>query len=271
MNRLSTGIVMFRLGLATGLFGLIGCASGAGSASSETSLYYQVWGDGPPVVFVHGFSQTHRAWLPIPVFNDLRTDHKLIAVDLRGHGQSAKPHEPEAYGQNMVDDLVRVLDRLGLERAHFVGFSLGASIVGGLLVSYPDRVLTATLGSGFFTNWDDEEEQFARYTESRQGSSQRVPWEPENQDYLALAAVVRGARLATVSDDEVSQISTPTLIVFGSREIEHLAPEHKRRLERLPSSVKLLIIQGADHDSSAAAVLSNEFSEAVRELIGSNP
>ena len=194
----------------------------------------------------------------------------MIAVDLRGHGDSDKPHDPTAYGPNLRSDLVMLLDHLNIDKAHFVGFSLGANVVGDVVVSSPERVQTATMGSGFFTTWDESEEDFAKLTEKRGASDQRYAWEPERQDFRALAAVIRGAKYSAVSPERFASISTPTLIVFGSVEVEHMPELQKQQLGSLPSSVKVMIVDGADHDSPKAAILSPEFTRAVRDLIASN-
>ena len=245
--------------------------SNAVSARAPNGIHYIVQGDGEPVVFVHGFSQTHEAWLDTPLFRSLAGEYMTVAVDLRGHGDSDKPHDPKSYGRNMEADLVDLLDHLDIDRAHFIGFSMGASVVGGLVVTNPERVQTAVLGSGFFTRWHEEEEEFAILTEARGQSDERYPWEPDNQDFAALAAVIRGARYATVTDEDIANIRTPTLIVFGSAELELMAEEQRIQLGGLPDSVRLLVVGGADHDSQDAAILSIEFTETAGDLIASNP
>lgn len=245
--------------------------SHASNTALEFETHYVSHGTGEPVILLHGFSQTHDAWLQTPLYEDLVRDHKVIAVDLRGHGDSAKPHDPMDYGENLQSDLVGLLDQLSIDRAHFVGFSLGANVVGGLVVSYPDRVQTATMGSGYFTIWDEGEEDFAKLIENRVTSGERYPWEPENQDFRALAAVIRGAKYSSVTPEQISSISTPTVVVFGSIEVEHMSESQKQRLEDAPDAIRVLIVDGADHDSSKAAILSSEFSQAARQLIESNP
>ena len=236
----------------------------------HAGIHYVVTGSGEPVVLVHGFAQTHVAWLETPLYADLVQDHKVIAVDLRGHGDSDKPHEPSAYGPHLKADLVNLLDHLGIDKAHLIGFSLGASVVGDVVVSSPERVQTATMGSGYFTSWDEAEEEFAHQIENRGQGGQRNPWEPENQDYRALAALVRGARYSVVSPEQIASITTPTLMVFGSVETDNMTALHRDRLDSLPDSIALLIIQGADHDSSDAAILNPAFTKAVREHIAAN-
>ena len=246
-------------------------ALATGCAVNDVGINYIVLGSGQPVVLVHGFSQSHEAWLQTPLFEDLKRDHRIIAVDLRGHGDSGKPQDPRAYGRYMEADLIELLDRLDMDKAHFVGFSMGASVVGGVLVSNPDRVQTATMASGYFTAWNPEEEEFARFTEERGQTGERYPWEPENQDFAALAAAIRGTQYATVSQAQIAAIGTPTLIVFGSVEVDLMSEAQKQRLDELPAAIELLIIKGADHDSAKAAVRSDEFSRAVRHFIASHP
>ena len=118
---------------------------------------------------------------------------------------------------------------------------------------------------------DEEEEEFARFTVQRGQAGELYPWEPEDQDFEALAAVIRGARNAVVSDADISTIRTPALIAFGENELDHLAEPQKRRLSKLPETIRVLVVEGRDHDSENAAILSAEFTQAVRDLIASNP
>jgi pimeloyl-ACP methyl ester carboxylesterase len=92
------------------------------------------------------------------ILQELARDHRVIAFDLRGHGQSGKPHEPRAYGREMGLDVVRLLDHLGIARAHVVGYSLGGYFTSQLLTLHPERFLTATLvaGPGLFA-WSAEQ------------------------------------------------------------------------------------------------------------------
>ena len=83
--------------------------------------------------------------------------------------------------------------------------------------------------------------------------------------------MVRGAKYSVVSPQEIASINTPTLMVFGSVEVENMTEPHRDRLERLPRSVTVLVVEGADHDSSKAAILNPLFIQAVRELIAANP
>ena len=102
-------------------------------------------GRGEPLVLIHGLGDDHRAWrraLP-----DLALRHRLILYDLRGHGQSTLGNANRSLRQ-LGDDLVALLDSIGLERADLAGFSLGGTIAMRLAIDHPERagrlVLIAT-------------------------------------------------------------------------------------------------------------------------------
>lgn len=101
--------------------------------------------DGEPVVLVHGFAcNVEFQWGP--VVPKLAREYRVIALDCRGHGKSDKPHDADAYGLKMVDDVKRLLDHLQLERAHIVGYSMGAGIAARFAAMYPDRTLSLVMG-----------------------------------------------------------------------------------------------------------------------------
>jgi pimeloyl-ACP methyl ester carboxylesterase len=97
-------------------------------------------GDGPPVLLLHGFPDSWRLWRhQISALAD--AGHRVIAPDLRGFGDSAKPEAVEAYLMRaLVTDVVGVLDALGVERADVAGHDWGASLAWVLAMFVPDRV-----------------------------------------------------------------------------------------------------------------------------------
>ena len=104
-------------------------------------------GDGAPVV-LHGGLVDHVATVrSTPIAAALAGEFRLIFVDHRGVGRSDKPHDLEAYAMPVrVADAVAVLDRLGIERAHFVGASCGGRLGFGIGEHAPERVLSLVIG-----------------------------------------------------------------------------------------------------------------------------
>ncbi|MEU5870836.1 alpha/beta hydrolase [Glycomyces sp. NPDC047369] len=98
-------------------------------------------GEGPPVVLLHGFPQTHVMWSAVA--RDLARDHTVIAPDLRGYGDSAKPEEtaPETYAKRtMANDVVAAAARLGHERFALVGHDRGALVAVRAGLDHPEAV-----------------------------------------------------------------------------------------------------------------------------------
>ena len=107
-------------------------------------LYVEDSGGGAPVIFLHGHSFDRRQWAPqVRAFE--RT-HRVIRYDLRGYGRSSQPEEDKPFLH--ADDLRRLMDVLGIRRAHLVGLSLGGFVVTDFIALYPDRALSATMAGG---------------------------------------------------------------------------------------------------------------------------
>lgn len=97
-------------------------------------IYYEAAGEGPPVLFVHGFSLDSRMWqdqwLPFA------ERHRVIRVDMRGFGRSTS----EAVHFSDMEDLVALLDHLAIDRVHIIGLSMGATMVVDFALAHPERI-----------------------------------------------------------------------------------------------------------------------------------
>jgi non-heme chloroperoxidase len=100
------------------------------------------WGNpaGWPILFVHGLAQSHLSFLP-QFASQLADRHRLLAYDLRGHGESAKPLDPSFYneGRRWADELAAVIEGLGVTKPILVGWSLGGRVLRQYLIHYGDR------------------------------------------------------------------------------------------------------------------------------------
>ena len=107
-------------------------------------------GEGEPIVLVHGFASNKAVnWVfPGWVTALTRAGRRVIALDNRGHGESAKLYVPAAYHSSlMAEDVRGLLDHLGLGRADVMGYSMGARITAFLALIHPERVRSAVLGA----------------------------------------------------------------------------------------------------------------------------
>jgi len=115
-------------------------------------LHVREWGkaDGPPILFIHGWSQNHLCW-DRQYESALRDEFRLVAYDLRGHGMSEAPSGPENYtdGKLWADDLAAIIGQLGLDRLVLVGWSYGAFVICDYVREYgQDRIAAVDFVEG---------------------------------------------------------------------------------------------------------------------------
>src|SRR5262245_20639659 len=107
------------------------------SACRDIEVAWFEWGRGEPLVLVHGLADDHRAWRRTLAW--LAVDRRVIACDLRGHGQTSLGDASGTLAQ-LGADLVALLDALDLERVDLCGFSLGGTVVLRAAIDHPERV-----------------------------------------------------------------------------------------------------------------------------------
>ncbi|MDQ3225697.1 MAG: 2-succinyl-6-hydroxy-2,4-cyclohexadiene-1-carboxylate synthase [Chloroflexota bacterium] len=96
-------------------------------------------GDGKPLVLLHGFTGSSESWRPI--FDDLVGDYHVIAIDAIGHGSTAAPPDPLRYAFNRaLDDLGAIMTHLAIERAAWLGYSMGGRLALSLALRQPQRI-----------------------------------------------------------------------------------------------------------------------------------
>jgi pimeloyl-ACP methyl ester carboxylesterase len=260
--------------------------------SGGVRIRYTDQGHGDAIVLLHGNGRSLEEWNDSGVAPDLARDHRVIALDARGHGKSGKPHNATAYGRQMGLDVVRLLDHLGIRRANIVGYSMGAWIVSELLVSHPDRFVTATLGGGTGPfHWTAEDtalwEKVASETERecvsptlvrRTAPASEPPSEETlrrlsttcmanpNVDRFANAAVDRGFKELAATPAHVAAVKVPTVAIVGS--LDENLPD-LQALKKLRPNLKLVVIDGATHTGERGAMRRPEFAAAIREFIAS--
>jgi pimeloyl-ACP methyl ester carboxylesterase len=113
------------------------------TTSDGTRLYYEEAGSGTPVVFVHEFAGDWRTWEP--QLRHLAKDKHCVTFSARGYPPSDVPEDGARYGQDVVrDDVIALMDHLGIAKAHVVGHSMGAYTTLNLGLRYPERCLSLT-------------------------------------------------------------------------------------------------------------------------------
>jgi len=245
--------------------------------SNGVQIQYLDKGRGAPVVLLHGFTGSYaRHWEAPGVIGALEgAGYRVIAMDCRGHGQSGKPHDASQYGLEMVQDVLRLLDHLHIDRAHIVGYSMGGGIAAQLLVRYPGRVKTVTLlGAG----WEGDDPAALRtlMTELADGFAKRdasalvsrvtsngantpAPTTAEiaamndalfaRNDALALSACARSmAMLFDVPADRLRAVTVPVLAIVGEFDTPNV--ESVARMKTVVRGLQVVQLPGANHATS---------------------
>ena len=242
--------------------------------ANGVAIHFIEDGQGAPVVLVHSFGgDLQSQWIDTGIMPALSRRFRAIAFDCRGHGGSGKPHDPAAYGAHMTWDIARLLDHLRLERAHVVGYSMGAHLVAQLLTLAPQRFLSATLGGGTGRrHWSEAEEQQAgiEADEMERGSlrAQMLRLWPRGKpppsdaviarssamflrgkDRVALAASRRSNREQVFETEALRGVAVPVLGLVGSEDPYRASYEELRGV--LPQ-LEVVVIPGADHGGAAS-------------------
>ena len=119
------------------------------TTADRIRIAYERMGEGPPVVLVHGFgSSKEQNWKSTGWYGSLtEAGFSVIAIDNRGHGESDKPHDPLLYHHDrMAEDVLSVMDAVGVKSAPYVGYSMGGLIGLRFLALFPDRMTKLALG-----------------------------------------------------------------------------------------------------------------------------
>ncbi|MEP2704611.1 MAG: alpha/beta hydrolase [Roseibium sp.] len=213
-------------------------------------------GEGEPILLIHGFASNKEVNWINPGWVDLfvKEGRRVIAVDNRGHGDSQKFHDPEAYGAPvMADDAKQLLDYLDIEQVDVMGYSMGARISAFVTLNYPERVKRAIfsgLGYGMVVGVGDPEPIAAALeTErlqdisDRTGRAFRAFAEQTKSDRMALAACMRSSR-QKISEADIARIERPVLVAVGTKDDIAGSPHQLAELMQLAD---VLEIPGRDH------------------------
>lgn len=227
-------------------------------------LYYESHGQGYPVVFLHGFSATHLMWNPqVDAFSQ---KYRFVIYDARGHGQTDSPPDVKDYSEEIVtEDLYRLLQALGIQKAVIGGLSMGGYESLLFYKAHPDLVSALVLmdtGPGYRNparrdEWNRGREALAKRleTEGIEVLAANAPTETGReimlkQSPVGLAHMSRKvvAQRDSRVIDSLSQIKAPTLVLVGSEDRPfHAAADYM--VKTIPGAEKAVIPQ-AGHASN---------------------
>jgi len=234
--------------------------------SGDLSIAYddiQPGGD-KTVLLVHGFA-TSRAenWRRLGWYGAFeRKGYRVVAMDQRGHGESDKPHDPAAYSHEaLLGDIVALMDHLQLRRVDLMGYSMGARMALQMALTHPDRIdnlIVGGVGGKMFEPLDPAEAPGMTMAEAMQASDPesipdktlkgfRLFADSQGEDRLALAAFTQGRIGGGFEKGDLGAISTPTLVVAGSR--DEMAGDPQALADLIPGA-KSVTLPACDHFSA---------------------
>lgn len=245
--------------------------------SDGVEIAYLDEGAGDPILLIHGFASNARVnWVDTGWVKSLVGDgRRVIAVDNRGHGASAKLYEPDAYGAPlMAEDMRRLLDHLGIAKADVMGYSMGARITAFLALAHPARVRSIVFGGLGYNmvrpmagtlniasallapSIDDVKNATAR--------TFRAFAEATGSDLKALATCIRSSR-EPITAEALATLGCPVLVAVGSDDVIGGSAVD---LAALIPGAEALVIEGRDH---MKAVGDRTYKEGVLAFLARRP
>lgn len=218
-----------------------------------TKIYYEVKGDGFPVLLIHGFSGTSQGWKNGLLYGDLlKAGYKVILIDLRGNGRSDKPHTDAGYAHDAeARDIMGLITALGIKQYDAVGYSRGSIIASRLLVL--DKRLHKTVMGGMgeaYTNpnWPRRVHAYrALMGDTSLHDVDDMMRYIHSQHFDELALALQQKYQPSTSKKELAKVKKPVLIIRGTEDKENGS---ETELQQLIPNSKLVYVPG-DHNTAS--------------------
>jgi len=200
-------------------------------APDGVRIAYETVGQGQPVVLVHGFAASRIQNWKDPGWYETLTNagYRVVAMDMRGHGDSDKPHDPAAYDHAiMAADIVAVIEAASAEPAFLMGYSMGGFISMHVLMDHPDmlkKLVIGGVGGSYFGRAFGSRDAIAdallvedksKIKDTIQKNFREFA-EQDGKDRQALAACMRANRRPFTAP-ELKQSQRPVLVVCGEND-----------------------------------------------------
>ncbi|WP_432287594.1 alpha/beta hydrolase [Aminobacter sp. BA135] len=243
------------------LFSTIAPAMLSAEEAAPLELHHQVYGEGAPLVLLHGALMTIETnWSTS--LGELAKANTVIAVELQGHGRTADQVPGLSY-QTMADDVAGLLDRLGIEKASVMGYSMGGNVALQLALRHPERVerIVAVSAAASDKGLAPGHKEMVQHLTPDMFAG--APMVAEYQklspkpDFAALVEKVKQLELMPFDwTADLTRIKAPVLLVAGDADVvtlSHLAEMHAALGGHAngdvngPSRSQLLVLSGTSH------------------------
>ena len=211
------------------------------------NMYYEIHGSGMPLVLIHGGGSTISTSFG-QIIPELAKTQQVVAVELQAHGRTEDRDSPVSFQQDAAD-VVELLHKLKIPKANLFGFSNGGQTALEIGINYPEIVNKLVIASAFYKR-NDVPEAFWKGFEDPQFSHLPQIYKDEYLKFKDEAGLLNmfnkdAARMKNFkgwTDEEITSIQAPTLIVNGDRDLS--TPEHAAALSRLLPQGRLMILPG---------------------------
>ncbi|AWL09693.1 Chloride peroxidase [Aquirufa nivalisilvae] len=231
------------------------------------TMYYEIHGQGKPLVLVHGGGSTiHTNFAKIIPL--LAANRRVIALELQAHGRTNDRNSDLSFEQD-ADDIAELLMQLGIPKADFLGFSNGGTTTLQVAIRHPNLVNKLILGSALAKRhgvpawfWDFMSNAHLDNMPAalKEGYIQ-VASNPNNLQIMHDRDAKRMVHFIDIPDEQLIAIEAPTLIIIGDKDI--ISPEHALELHRLIANSELAIIPGGHGEYiGEVTTLNAEFKES---------
>ena len=218
------------------------------AAVNGIKLHYAVYGQGSPVIFLHGGLANGDYWgNQIPA---VAKNHTVVVVDSRGHGRSTRDERPYGYDL-MADDVVALMDFLKIPKAAVVGWSDGAILGLDLALRHKDRVgkvfaFAANTRTSGVKEGVEKNPTFAAYIERAGHEDEKLSATPKQYDAFVEQISKMWADEPNWTDAQLQGIDTPVLVVDGDHD-EAIKREHTEYIAATIPHAGLMILPNVSH------------------------
>ena len=232
-------------------------------------MYFAEYGtaEGTPILMIHGGLAHADVWGNIAA--DLAKDYRVIVADTRGHGRSTNDGSEYTY-ETLASDYIALLDHLGVDKAHLVGWSDGANI--GYIISQtnPERLAShfAHAGNVTLAGIDPEagnNEVFGGYIGMMAADYAKLSPTPDGFQAFLDGVVKMWGTDKPGGMEALKSVTVPTLVVQSQYD-EGILMEHSKQISEAIPGADLLVLKDLSHFASFQAP--DEYSAAVREFVG---
>ena len=210
--------------------------------SDEVRIHYELEGVGPPLLLYHGYRGSLDRWYESGYVELLAPRFQLILIDARGHGRSDRPVDAGDYAlKRVASDIQSVLDDVGVQRTHFLGYSMGGRAGLALAAYAPERLISLAAGGTYAFAAEPALRARAMREIERLGDGSSI----EERAYLAW---LQRQLVEPGLDVALTGCAAPTLIYCGEHDDDHVDPA--RRTVGLLAAASFAVLPGLDHNTA---------------------